>query len=170
MSFQQYNLFDKIKKTFKSTFNAYKSIENIEFKFQNVGSIGPNSINWIKLSAQIKDKEIAYLSFRLIEPLHLNGREQELLNKHLPENLDFIVKISYIKVENEYKGYGIGRNLMEKVIEWCENNGFKYFYLEAVQIGTNGLNTAALIQFYERLGFVQMGYSGSHILMLKKTI
>lgn len=84
----------------------------------------------------------------------------------LPKDTCELVKMYLLK---EYRGRGVGRNLMEKCIVSAKELGYKNIYLET----TPELNSA--IKMYEKFGFSpienRMGNSGHHscgIFMLKK--
>lgn len=86
----------------------------------------------------------------------------------LPNDTCELVKMYLLK---EYRGKGIGRNLIEKCIESAKYFGYNNIYLET----TPELNSA--IKMYEKFGFSpienRMGNSGHHscgIFMIKKLV
>lgn len=86
----------------------------------------------------------------------------------LPNDTCELVKMYLLK---EYRGKGMGRNLIEKCIESAKELGYKNIYLET----TPELNSA--IKMYEKFGFLpienRMGNSGHHscgIFMLKNLV
>ena len=56
-----------------------------------------------------------------------------------------------ICILQEYCGHGIGKALMERVLEWADSVSIKKVSLTVVQTNTNA------IQLYQKLGFVEEG-------------
>ncbi len=61
--------------------------------------------------------------------------------------------INDIRVENEFRGKGIGKALMLKAIEWAKMNS-----CIGVEVETQDVNVRACL-FYEKLGFVLGGFN-----------
>ena len=57
------------------------------------------------------------------------------------------VELSKMAVEEEYRGQGIGEQLLRRAIEWTRANGFGRLYLET------SYKLPAAIRLYERCGF-----------------
>ncbi|GAB0171564.1 GNAT family N-acetyltransferase [Lysinibacillus sp. CTST325] len=55
-------------------------------------------------------------------------------------------------VLNKYRGLGIGKLLIEKLLEWAENNP----YIEKISLGVFSTNERA-ISLYKKMGFVEEG-------------
>ena len=55
-------------------------------------------------------------------------------------------------VLNEYRGLGIGKILLEKIITWAEHNP----YIEKISLGVFSTNERA-IALYKKMGFVEEG-------------
>ncbi|MFJ7917219.1 MULTISPECIES: GNAT family N-acetyltransferase [unclassified Lysinibacillus] len=55
-------------------------------------------------------------------------------------------------VLNKYRGLGIGKRLIEKLLEWAENNP----YIEKISLGVFSTNERA-IALYKKMGFVEEG-------------
>ncbi|MFJ8517357.1 GNAT family N-acetyltransferase [Lysinibacillus xylanilyticus] len=55
-------------------------------------------------------------------------------------------------VLNEYRGLGIGKLLIEKLLEWAEHNP----YIEKISLGVFSTNERA-IALYKKMGFVEEG-------------
>ncbi|MDD1503143.1 GNAT family N-acetyltransferase [Lysinibacillus sphaericus] len=55
-------------------------------------------------------------------------------------------------VLNKYRGLGIGKRLIEKLLEWAEHNP----YIEKISLGVFSTNERA-IALYKKMGFVEEG-------------
>lgn len=76
-----------------------------------------------------------------------------------------IVKIEHIEVNDNYKNYGIGTELMKRGMALMKKNGYKQFYLNASPMGNNGLDTKNLVEFYKKFGFTEILNQGHNVLM-----
>ncbi|GKX67396.1 GNAT family N-acetyltransferase [Inconstantimicrobium mannanitabidum] len=56
-----------------------------------------------------------------------------------------------ICIAKEYWGYGIGKVLLESILEWADNSGIKKISLTVVE------ENAKAIELYKRYGFVEEG-------------
>ncbi|MFJ3387418.1 GNAT family N-acetyltransferase [Lysinibacillus sp. NPDC086135] len=61
-------------------------------------------------------------------------------------------------VLNKYRGLGIGKRLIEKLLEWAENNP----YIEKISLGVFSTNERA-IALYKKMGFVEEGRKTNEI-------
>lgn len=68
--------------------------------------------------------------------------------KGLPQGYAELVKL-YVSAES--RGMGIGKQLMERCINWASENGYTHLYLESIP----ALNKAVVL--YEALGFERIG-------------
>lgn len=57
-------------------------------------------------------------------------------------------ELDSIYVEEDYRGAGVGRALMERALAWMDEEGVNYRFLE-VRVGNEGA-----LRFYRRFGFV----------------
>ena len=88
------------------------------------------------------------------------------------EEGDIIGKIEHLEIEDEYKGQGYAKLLMEKAIEVAKEKGLMPLYLNASPMGSKryGLNIEDLTGFYESLGFeVFLRQGGNNLMILKNT-
>ena len=65
--------------------------------------------------------------------------------------------IEDILVAKKERGQGIGRELVNRAIEYAEKNGYKTVGLYAEPQTDDGLDGDALIEFYRSCGFVSDG-------------
>lgn len=85
---------------------------------------------------------------------------------------DLIGKIEHLEIEDEYKGQGYAKLLMEKAIEVAKEKGLMPLYLNASPMGSKryGLNIEYLTGFYKGLGFeVFLRQGGNNLMILKNT-
>src|SRR5690625_1051636 len=76
-----------------------------------------------------------------------------------------IVKIEYIEVDDNYKNFGVGSELMQRGMELMKKNGYSQFYLNASPMGFKGLGTMDLVEFYKKFGFKELLNQGDNVLM-----
>lgn len=76
-----------------------------------------------------------------------------------------IVKIEYLEVDDDYKGMGIAKKLMDKGMSLMKQKGHKQFYLNASPMGFNGLSVVDLVEFYKKYGFKVLLNQGGNVLM-----
>ena len=88
------------------------------------------------------------------------------------EEGDLIGKIEHLEIEDEYKGQGYAKILMNKAIELAKEKGLMPLYLNASPMGSKryGLDVDDLTGFYESLGFeVFLRQGGNNLMILKDT-
>ncbi len=78
---------------------------------------------------------------------------------------DEIVKIEHVEVDDNYKNSGIGSGLMKRGMELMKKNGYNQFYLNASPMGSKGLGTTNLVNFYKKFGFKELLDQGHNVLM-----
>ncbi|MEN9701072.1 MAG: hypothetical protein RIR55_382 [Bacteroidota bacterium] len=85
--------------------------------------------------------------------------------ENLPQGTCELVKL-YLK--SSARGTGLGKQLMEKAMEWAKKNGYTQVYLESMP------ELAKAVSIYEKLGFNRIqqplgnsGHSGCDIWMIK---
>lgn len=84
-----------------------------------------------------------------------------------PDNT--LVKIEHVEVNKEYRGGGIARELMNRLMSTLEQEGFVQFYLNASPMGVDkGFNKSELVDFYKKFGFSVLLDQGDNTLMIKK--
>jgi GNAT superfamily N-acetyltransferase len=76
-----------------------------------------------------------------------------------------IVKIEHIEVDDNYKNFGIGTELMKRGMSLMKKNGYNQFYLNASPMGFNGLDTMNLVNFYKKFGFEELLNQRHNVLM-----
>jgi GNAT superfamily N-acetyltransferase len=75
--------------------------------------------------------------------------------------------IEWVEIPDDYyKGAGIGRALMNKIITKAKQLGFKQIYLNASPIGHNGLAINDLVNWYKTFGFNPILDQGHNVQML----
>lgn len=55
--------------------------------------------------------------------------------------------LGFMYVEPEYRGRGLNKTIMDRLIEWCEAKGISDFYLDVYA------KNSAAVRAYEKLGF-----------------
>ena len=90
------------------------------------------------------------------------------LNELGVEEEDMIGKIEHIEIEDEYKGKGYAKILMNKAIEIAKERGLMPLYLNASPMGFKGLRLDDLTAFYESFGFEIFLSQGNNNLMILK--
>jgi GNAT superfamily N-acetyltransferase len=88
------------------------------------------------------------------------------------EEGDLIGKIEHLEINDEYKGQGYAKLLMNKAIELAKEKGLMPLYLNASPMGSKryGLDVDDLTGFYESLGFeVFLRQGGNNLMILKDT-
>jgi GNAT superfamily N-acetyltransferase len=84
------------------------------------------------------------------------------------EEGDFIGKIEHLEIEDEYKGQGYAKSLMNKAIELAKEKGLMPLYLNASPMGSDGLDIDDLTRFYESFGFeVFLEQRNNNLMILK---
>jgi putative acetyltransferase len=85
--------------------------------------------------------------------------------ENLPDGTCELVKLY---VANEARGTGLGRQLMEKSMNWAKENGYTQVYLESMP------ELSKAVSIYEKVGFKSLdhplgnsGHCGCDIWMLK---
>ena len=66
-------------------------------------------------------------------------------------NNDKYVNLFQMWVSPEYRGKGIGRALVQEIIDWCESSG-----KSGIRLGVTTTNNAAA-ELYRSMGFVEVG-------------
>ena len=91
------------------------------------------------------------------------------------ENLDldeynFISKIEDLRINDGYKGKGYAKLLMNKALDYIDENYSYPIYLNASPMQSDGmLNLNDLTAFYEKFGFKVFKREGNNNLMIKKS-
>ena len=78
---------------------------------------------------------------------------------------DTIIKLEYLKVDDNYMNMGIGHKLMKYGMDDLKDD--KQFYLNASPMG-NYIDVETLSNFYKKYGFEILLNQGHNILMIKK--
>jgi GNAT superfamily N-acetyltransferase len=95
--------------------------------------------------------------------------EDELENLDLYED-DFISKIEDLRINDGYKGKGYAKLLMNKALDYIDENYSYPIYLNASPMQSDGmLNLNDLTRFYEKFGFKVFKRQGNNNLMIKKS-
>jgi GNAT superfamily N-acetyltransferase len=89
--------------------------------------------------------------------------DEDTFNKLYPD--DTIIKIEHLEIYDNYKNNVIGFKLMKYGMDYMKNQGYKQFYLNASPIGSTGLNTTDLVEFYKKFGFKILKNQGHNVLM-----
>ena len=117
---------------------VYKSIcelENEELDFQAFKEIFNENIanpNNLYLIAENENQEVGFISFHTQNLLHHCGRVGEIQEFFINEN---------------HRGKGIGRQLIEKIMQYAEENKLK-----SIEVTTNKRRVEN-VMIYENLGF-----------------
>jgi GNAT superfamily N-acetyltransferase len=75
--------------------------------------------------------------------------------------------IEWVEIPDDYyKGAGVGRALMNKILTKAKQSGHKQIYLNASPIGHNGLAINDLVNWYKTFGFEPILDQGHNVQML----
>ena len=110
---------------------------------------------------------VTFPEYEFLEDIGEDGLEE--LNV---EEGDLIGKIEHLEINDEYKGQGYAKILMNKAIELAKEKGLMPLYLNASPMGSKryGLDVDDLTGFYESLGFeVFLRQGGNNLMILKDT-
>lgn len=91
---------------------------------------------------------------------------EDALNDMELEPDDFIGKIEHLEVNDEFKGKGYGKVLMDEAIKYAKTNQMFPLYLNASPMGSSGLDSTNLEGFYEKFGFETFLNQGHNKLMI----
>jgi GNAT superfamily N-acetyltransferase len=82
---------------------------------------------------------------------------------------DTLVKIEHVEVDKQYRGSGVAKEMMNRLMGELEQQGFKQFYLNASPMGIHkGFDKSELVNFYKKFGFDVLLDQGGNTLMIKK--
>lgn len=82
---------------------------------------------------------------------------------------DSLAKIEHVEVSKQYRGSGVAKEMMNRLLRELERQGFKQFYLNASPMGIDkGFNKPELVKFYQKFGFNTLLDQGGNTLMIKK--
>lgn len=76
-----------------------------------------------------------------------------------------IMKLESILVINAHKGQGLGKLMMEEIIEETRKRGFEQMFLNASPMGWTGLTHSGLVAFYKKFGFEEIENQGGNTIM-----
>jgi GNAT superfamily N-acetyltransferase len=79
---------------------------------------------------------------------------------------DFIGKIEHIVIDEDFRGMGYAKKLMEVAIKFAKEKNLFPLYLNASPMGFGGLNLKSLTAFYEKFGFEVILHQGNNNIML----
>lgn len=108
----------------------------------------------IEISIYKNNEKIGYIILDIIHYgywMFEDEIDEDSYDKLFPD--DKFVKIETIKIEDNYKGNGYAKILMNKAIEYVKKLNIDVIYLNASPMGFNGLNLEDLVGFYESFGF-----------------
>lgn len=102
--------------------------------------------------------------------------DKEAFNLDFKQDLDWkefkklygdqkIMAINVLRVEGEHQNYGVGKGLVKKALELANEAGVRQVYLNAAPMGPNGLRNSELIEFYKKLGFIELMKKGNGTIM-----
>jgi GNAT superfamily N-acetyltransferase len=106
---------------------------------------------------------VTYPEYEFLEDIGEDGLEELGV-----EEGDMIGKIEHLEIEDEYKGQGYAKLLMNKAIEVAKEKGLMPLYLNASPMGSRGLDINDLTSFYESFGFEVFLEQGNNNLMILK--
>lgn len=69
---------------------------------------------------------------------------------------DRFAEIEYLYVDEEFRGSGIARKLLDKAKSYAKKEGENVLYLNASPMGVRTLNLMDLVGFYKSYGFQEM--------------
>lgn len=151
-----------LKKFIKTTTRKYlnENIDNIRFK----KSVDEDETT---ITAYINNNKVGSLSMQILFDAYQYEFEDVFDEDSFDEMYPDIeiVKIEHIEVDDNYKNYGIGSQLMKRGMGLMKNNGYNQFYLNASPMGSKGLSTIDLVDFYKKFGFKELLNQGHNVLM-----
>jgi len=157
MSKEIREMIDKVK-SFKQFVN--ENVNNITYK----KSVDEDRTT---ITAFINNKKVGSLSMEVLFDAYQyefdDVFDEDTFEELYPNSK--IVKIEHIEVDDNYKNYGIGSELMKRGMELMKNNGYNQFYLNASPMGFKGLGTMDLVKFYKKFGFKELLNQGHNVLM-----
>jgi len=152
---KQYVVFDKSQVKLVN-----ENVKNITFKKSVDG-------DRTTITAFIDNNEIGSLSMEILFDAYQYEFEgvfdEETFDEIYPDSE--IVKIEHIEVDDNYKNFGIGSELMKRGMKLMKRNGYNQFYLNASPMGFKGLGTMDLVEFYKKFGFKELLNQGHNVLM-----
>ena len=69
--------------------------------------------------------------------------------------------LEYVEVDQDYRGQGLGRRLVEELLGVLDQKGVQVVYLQA-SADVGGIPERALVRLYEGFGFKEIGRTGDH--------
>lgn len=193
------NIFDKLYneavKSINEGFNKNKNDVSLSFFLSNIKDSGmiilnENEIMWESYNGGIKyitksDKESDEVE---IEAFHKDKKIGDAIAKLLFGDFYYefddvmgeddvydlfpdetLVKIEHVEVSRQYRGSGVAKEMMNRLLGELEQQGFKQFYLNASPMGIyKGFNKSELVDFYQKFGFDTLLDQGGNTLMIKK--
>lgn len=119
------------------------------------------------ITAFIDDKKVGTLVMEILFNAYQyefeDWLDENTFDELYPNNE--IVKIEHIEIDDNYKSLGIGKELMKRGMEAMKRNGYNQFYLNASPMGSTGLGTKRLVEFYKKFGFEVLLNQGNNVLM-----
>lgn len=152
----------ELRKFIATTIREYmnENVNNITFK----KSIDEDRTT---LTAYINNNRVGSLTMEILFDAYQYEFEdvfdEDTFNEMYPDTE--IVKIEHIEVDDNFKNYGIGSQLMKRGMELMKKNGYNQFYLNASPMGFKGLGTVDLVDFYKKFGFKELLNQGHNVLM-----
>jgi GNAT superfamily N-acetyltransferase len=155
-------------KEIREMINKVKSFK--QFVNENVSNIKyrkSDDEDRTTITAFIDNKKVGSLSMEILFDAYQyefdDVFDEDTFDEIYPDSE--IVKIEHIEVDDNYKNYGIGSELMKRGMELMKGNGYNQFYLNASPMGFKGLGTMDLVEFYKKFGFKELLNQGHNVLM-----
>jgi GNAT superfamily N-acetyltransferase len=149
-----------IKETIRECLNEQKTIGNVKYK----KSVDEDRT---KITAFLDNEKVGSISMEILFDAYQyefdDVFDEDTFEELFPDSE--IVKIEHIEVDDKYKNYGIGSELMKRGMKLMKRNGYNQFYLNASPMGFKGLGTMDLVDFYKKFGFKELLNQGHNVLM-----
>jgi ribosomal protein S18 acetylase RimI-like enzyme len=130
----------------------------------SIEDVGDDKGYWDRVKLTVKDKKGEEVGYAVLDMTmfpeyefgHMDDDDpakfsDEEIEKHFPE--DLAAKLEHIEIYDSFKRRGYGKELMNAVIKFVKEKGYKTLYLIASPIGVNKIDLDALTNFYKKYGF-----------------
>jgi GNAT superfamily N-acetyltransferase len=105
--------------------------------------------------AYYNNQIVGSLYVNLVYDIYTEFEEDEEFTEEDIENIfeeDVVVKISWLKTEDDFRSKGVATLLMKKAMSFFEKQGYKEYYVNASPMGN--MNLENLVNFYRKFGFI----------------
>ena len=119
------------------------------------------------ISAKYKGQEVGYIMMDIMMNAYYYFEDimsEDEYNELFPN--DEFVRIEWLKVDPDYRGKGISKQLLAMALDRIKKMGYNQVYLNASPIGGDGLPLNDLVNLYKSFGFKEIINQGNNIQMI----